>query len=155
MEATAEIGDVSRHNLTIFVNGTKVSIHLPHDYFVVNFILVMSSSFHETNNFICSCSVRDFGCIMNLMLLKLTSIQIVCFVNQRVSLRRNLCGRNWVVLYQQQYCYAVLIKVLPRGRGTTELPPNYGSTAVAMRLPPKYNGSAAGKHASVLISVEQ
>ena len=42
-----------------------------------------------------------------------------------------------------------------RGRGRTALPPNYGSTAVATHLPPKYNGSTAGKNASVFISDEQ
>ena len=46
-------------------------------------------------------------------------------------------------------------RTVSRGRGRTALPLNYGSTAVATRLPPKYNGSTAGKHASVFISVEQ
>ena len=42
-----------------------------------------------------------------------------------------------------------------RGRGRTALPPHYGFTAVATHLPPKYNGSTAGKHASVFIPDEQ
>ena len=48
----------------------------------------------------------------------------------------------------------IVTGALSRGRGRTALPPNYGSTAVATRLPPKYNGSTAGKHASALILVE-
>ena len=41
------------------------------------------------------------------------------------------------------------------GESRTALPPNFDYTAVATHLPPIYNGSTAGKHASVFISDEQ
>ena len=73
---------------------------------------------------------------------------------------RFIGNQDTVTQFMWHYYVITLIRFLkchqfPRGRGRTALSQNYGSTAVATRLPTKYNGSTTAKHASVFISVEQ